>query len=149
MNLARRPTSFFNSILFLFLSLLPVLLRNCICFSSIVLTSPAAPNLLPRPLASEAHRQLCSRYLIPIFIRLVRLYLESYHLGFLPTMATPPVRQWGVTPPISTVLPTKDELSANDDLIAELKAQNNFELPTETERRCVRISTNQAPEPRN
>ncbi|KAJ5945341.1 hypothetical protein N7516_005509 [Penicillium verrucosum] len=50
-------------------------------------------------------------------------------------MATPPVRQWGVTPPISTVLPTKDELSANDDLIAELKAQNNFELPTETERR--------------
>ncbi|CAI7599368.1 unnamed protein product [Penicillium glandicola] len=50
-------------------------------------------------------------------------------------MATPPVRQWGVTPPISTVLPTKDELSANDDLIAELKAQNNFELPAETERR--------------
>ncbi|KAJ5423035.1 Poly(A) polymerase [Penicillium cf. griseofulvum] len=50
-------------------------------------------------------------------------------------MATPPVRQWGVTPPISTVLPTKDELAANDDLIAELKAQNNFELPTETERR--------------
>ena len=63
-------------------------------------------------------------------------------------MATPPVRQWGVTPPISTVLPTKDELSANDDLIAELKAQNNFELPTETERRCVRISTRIASEPR-
>jgi poly(A) polymerase len=52
-------------------------------------------------------------------------------------MATPPVRQWGVTPPISTVLPTKDEIAANDDLIAELKAQNNFEQPTETERRCV------------
>ncbi|OQD78671.1 hypothetical protein PENDEC_c001G01034 [Penicillium decumbens] len=50
-------------------------------------------------------------------------------------MAAPPTRQWGVTPPISTVLPTQDELSANDDLIAELKAQNNFELPSETERR--------------
>ncbi|CAG7983720.1 unnamed protein product [Penicillium salamii] len=50
-------------------------------------------------------------------------------------MATPTVRQWGVTPPISTVLPTKDEIAANDDLIASLKAQNNFEQPTETERR--------------
>ncbi|KAJ5091210.1 Poly(A) polymerase Pap [Penicillium alfredii] len=50
-------------------------------------------------------------------------------------MATPSTRQWGVTPPISTVLPTQDEVAANDDLIAELKVQNNFELPTETERR--------------
>ncbi|KAJ6073674.1 uncharacterized protein N7446_001451 [Penicillium canescens] len=50
-------------------------------------------------------------------------------------MTAPPVRQWGVTPPISTVLPTQGELAANDDLIAELKAQNNFELPTETEKR--------------
>ena len=32
-------------------------------------------------------------------------------------------------------LPTPEELAANDDLIAELKAQNNFELPSETERR--------------
>lgn len=50
-------------------------------------------------------------------------------------MAAPSTRQWGVTPPISTVLPTADELAANDDLIAELKAQNNFESPAETERR--------------
>ncbi|PKY09113.1 Poly(A) polymerase [Aspergillus campestris IBT 28561] len=50
-------------------------------------------------------------------------------------MAAPSTRQWGVTPPISTVLPTTDELAANDDLIAELKAQNNFESPAETERR--------------
>ncbi|GAB1217830.1 hypothetical protein ATERTT37_007073 [Aspergillus terreus] len=42
---------------------------------------------------------------------------------------------WGVTPPISTVLPTPDELAANDDLIAELKRQNNFESPAETEQR--------------
>lgn len=57
-------------------------------------------------------------------------------------MATPPARQWGVTPPISVVLPTKDEIAANDDLIAELKAQNNFEQPTETDRRCVSIDPN-------
>ncbi|BDD57229.1 hypothetical protein MAP00_002614 [Monascus purpureus] len=50
-------------------------------------------------------------------------------------MATQPTRQWGVTPPISTILPTPQELAANDDLIAELKAQNNFESPAETERR--------------
>lgn len=50
-------------------------------------------------------------------------------------MATPPVRQWGVTPPISTILPTPDELAANDDLISELKSQNNFEAPAETDRR--------------
>ncbi|KAH1618793.1 hypothetical protein KXX21_008797 [Aspergillus fumigatus] len=50
-------------------------------------------------------------------------------------MSTPPVRQWGVTPPISTALPTPEELAANDDLISELKAQNNFESPAETERR--------------
>ncbi|KAJ5523853.1 poly(A) polymerase Pap [Penicillium frequentans] len=50
-------------------------------------------------------------------------------------MAAQPARQWGVTPPISTVLPTKEELVANDDLIAELKAQDNFEPPSETERR--------------
>ncbi|KAI5310848.1 polynucleotide adenylyltransferase, partial [Ascosphaera atra] len=46
-----------------------------------------------------------------------------------------PVKQWGVTPPVSTALPTPPELAANDELIAELKAQNNFEAPAETERR--------------
>lgn len=55
-------------------------------------------------------------------------------------MATPPTRQWGVTPPISSVLPTQHELIANDDLIAELKAQNNFEAPSETEQRWVDCS---------
>ncbi|CRG89381.1 poly(A) polymerase [Talaromyces islandicus] len=50
-------------------------------------------------------------------------------------MATQQVRQWGVTPPISMTLPAPEEVAANDDLIAELKAQNNFELPSETERR--------------
>lgn len=50
-------------------------------------------------------------------------------------MAASTARQWGVTPPISAALPTQDELAANDDLIAELKRQNNFESPTETEQR--------------
>lgn len=49
-------------------------------------------------------------------------------------MATP-VKQWGVTPPISIALPTPNELKANDDLIAELKSQNNFESPSETAQR--------------
>lgn len=61
--------------------------------------------------------------------------LHNDRLPHADIMATPPARQWGVTPPISTVLPTQDELAANDDLIAELKAQNNFEAPSETERR--------------
>ncbi|KLJ12087.1 poly(A) polymerase [Blastomyces silverae] len=50
-------------------------------------------------------------------------------------MAAAPVRQWGVTPPVSNALPTPAEIAANDDLTAELKRQNNFEAPAETERR--------------
>ncbi|EER26783.1 poly(A) polymerase pla1, putative [Coccidioides posadasii C735 delta SOWgp] len=50
-------------------------------------------------------------------------------------MATSQVKQWGTTPPISTALPTPSELAENDNLIAELKRQNNFEAPSETEKR--------------
>ena len=52
-------------------------------------------------------------------------------------MATSQTRQWGVTPPILTSLPTDSELAANDALIAELKSQNNFETAEETERRSA------------
>ena len=52
-------------------------------------------------------------------------------------MAAPPQKQWGTTPPISNALPTPAELAENDNLIAELKLQNNFEAPSETERRYV------------
>lgn len=52
-------------------------------------------------------------------------------------MAAPPQKQWGTTPPISSALPTPAELAENDNLIAELKLQNNFEAPSETERRYV------------
>ncbi len=50
-------------------------------------------------------------------------------------MAAHQARQWGVTPAISSALPTDTELAANDALIAELKRQNNFESMEETERR--------------
>jgi hypothetical protein len=77
----------------------------------------------------------------PFFLVLLPNYSNLRNRIVLPTPATamaappPPARQWGVTPPISTTLPTAEELAANDDLIAELKLQNNFESPAETERR--------------
>ena len=56
-------------------------------------------------------------------------------------MAAAPARQWGVTPPIITALPTDAEIVTNDALIAELKQQNNFEASEETEKRYVRLDT--------
>lgn len=44
-------------------------------------------------------------------------------------------RQLGVTPPISTNLPTEEEKQATDLLLAELRNQNSFESPIETEKR--------------
>jgi poly(A) polymerase Pap1 len=41
----------------------------------------------------------------------------------------------GVTPPISVLLPTAAELSANDALIEELKRRNSFEESEATEKR--------------
>ena len=50
-------------------------------------------------------------------------------------MATNPPKKYGVTPPVSLNFPTEAEIAANDELIEELKRQNNFELLEETERR--------------
>jgi len=44
-------------------------------------------------------------------------------------------RIWGVTPPISIALPTEEEKRANDALAKELRAQNTFEAPSETQKR--------------
>jgi poly(A) polymerase len=44
-------------------------------------------------------------------------------------------RQLGVTPAISQAFPTDDELRLNESLIAELRAQNNFEAAEDTDRR--------------
>ena len=50
-------------------------------------------------------------------------------------MTTPTEKQWGVTPPISKALPTPADNAQNDALVAELKRQNNYEAPAETEKR--------------
>ncbi|KAH0562052.1 hypothetical protein GP486_003247 [Trichoglossum hirsutum] len=46
-------------------------------------------------------------------------------------------RQWGVTPPISSALPTEPEIAANNALLEELKRQNNFESKAESDKRVV------------
>ena len=44
-------------------------------------------------------------------------------------------RTYGVTPPISTALPSEDEKRANEALAKELRAQGTFEPPSETQKR--------------
>jgi poly(A) polymerase len=44
-------------------------------------------------------------------------------------------QQWGTTAPISMELPTEADLKANDALLAELRAQNNFPSTEDTEQR--------------
>lgn len=44
---------------------------------------------------------------------------------------------YGVTPPISTNLPTEAEKRASDALIEELRRQKTFESPLETDKRHV------------
>ena len=44
-------------------------------------------------------------------------------------------RQYGVTPAISSTLPTPAELRLNEALLAELRSQNNFEAAEDTEKR--------------
>lgn len=55
-------------------------------------------------------------------------------------MASQYVKAQGVTGPLSTAVPTAQELAANDDLVNELKRQNNYENPEETQKRYVRIT---------
>jgi hypothetical protein len=149
MNLARRlpsPVPFLDH-LFMFQGC-----SRCSFVSAFVLLYYSSRfNYLPSAFCSRAclgnlsPSLLSLSFLISLFIQLVRQSTRSCPQTYS-AMSTPPVRQWGVTPPISTVLPTKGEIAANDDLIAELKAQNNFEQPAETERRCVRESRKEDPE---
>lgn len=46
-------------------------------------------------------------------------------------------RAYGVTPPISTALPTEAENQTTQALIEELRKQNTFESPAETAKRQV------------
>ena len=48
--------------------------------------------------------------------------------------------QWGITAPISSKLPTEEELGLNEALVGELKKQNNFEAPEETKTRSAVIA---------
>lgn len=50
-------------------------------------------------------------------------------------MSTVSVKQYGVTPPISTEGPTKAEVALNDSMIEELRNQKSFESEAETEKR--------------
>ena len=50
-------------------------------------------------------------------------------------MAAPAQKQWGITPPVSTDLPTDKDVKLNQDLMEELKRQKNFETPEGTEKR--------------
>jgi poly(A) polymerase len=52
-------------------------------------------------------------------------------------MATPAAKPLGVTPPLSTALPTESENQASNALIEELKRQNNYESSTDTQKRHV------------
>jgi poly(A) polymerase len=44
-------------------------------------------------------------------------------------------RMYGVTPPMKEDLPTQPELAATEALIDELKRQNTFESPSDTDKR--------------
>ena len=44
-------------------------------------------------------------------------------------------KTWGITPPISTLLPTPAEKQASDTLLEELRRQNQFESPAESKKR--------------
>ena len=44
---------------------------------------------------------------------------------------------WGITPPVTISPSTDTELILNEKLLAELKKQNNFEAPEETQNRCA------------
>ena len=50
-------------------------------------------------------------------------------------MSDPSSKQWGLTPPISTALPTAGDTAQNAAMVEELKRQNNYEAPAETQKR--------------
>lgn len=49
-------------------------------------------------------------------------------------------QMYGVTPPMKQDLPTDAELHATGLLIEQLKRENTFESPAETEKRYARVS---------
>lgn len=45
------------------------------------------------------------------------------------------MKQWGLTPAISSTLPAPADVTLNSALVEELKRQNNYESPAETAKR--------------
>ncbi|ESZ93790.1 hypothetical protein SBOR_5819 [Sclerotinia borealis F-4128] len=56
-------------------------------------------------------------------------------------MAAPASKQLGITPPLSTTLPTDAEKQATDALIEELTRENNFESRADTDKRTVVLAS--------
>ncbi|KAI9646077.1 polynucleotide adenylyltransferase [Ciborinia camelliae] len=56
-------------------------------------------------------------------------------------MATAAPKQLGITPPLSTALPTDAEKKATDALIEELTRQNNFESRADTDKRTAVLAS--------
>jgi poly(A) polymerase len=52
-------------------------------------------------------------------------------------MASNGMKQLGVTAPLSTAQPTEEEKKTSNDLLEELRRENNFETTAETNKRCV------------
>jgi len=52
-------------------------------------------------------------------------------------MAATASKQYGVTEPLSTTLPTEAENQATNSLIEELRRQNNYESTSDTNKRYL------------
>lgn len=52
---------------------------------------------------------------------------------------------YGVTPPISLVLPTEQEKRVSDALIEELRREKTFESPSDTQKRLVQKQQTECP----
>ncbi|RFU35747.1 hypothetical protein B7463_g603, partial [Scytalidium lignicola] len=50
-------------------------------------------------------------------------------------------KQYGITPPLSTALPTDDEIQATNALVEELRRQNNYESAAETNKRAAVLAS--------
>lgn len=60
-------------------------------------------------------------------------------------MATAAPKQLGITPPLSTALPTDAEKRATDALIEELTKENNFESRADTDKRYATLAESADP----
>lgn len=55
-------------------------------------------------------------------------------------MATSTTKQWGVSPPISIALPDPIDNQMNDELVEELKRENNYETQEGADKRIETLN---------